>query len=138
MKKILIIAVALSLGGCAQQLAEFKAGLSAAQNFSITQGQVDAARATYDGTILAPLNTYASWPRCKTGQAVTATNLCHDRVLLKKIRTADNTVANGLDNLQDLVTSGNNSGAVAAYNSLKSAIAIAQSLIAASGVTGIK
>lgn len=124
----------LILGGCAG----ITNTLSAIQGYTVTQNMIDASRSTYDGTILAPMTTYASWRRCRTGEALSANNLCHDRNLLKKIRTADVAVNTTLNNLQDLVTSGNNSGAVAAYKSLQNAIVTAQSLIAASGVAGIK
>jgi hypothetical protein len=135
----LIVALAVSLGACSTPFGQgISNTIAAIQGYTVTQNMIDASRSTYDGTILAPLTTYASWRRCRTGEAVTVTNLCHDRFLLKKIRTADASVASLLNQLQDLVTSGNNSGAVAAYKSLQQAIVTAQSLIAASGVNGIK
>lgn len=136
MKKILIILVALSLGGCATQFGEhISSVISAAQNFEITQGQVDSARNSYDGFVLAPLHKYAALPRCKTGQILTLNNPCHDRKLLKKINNVDTQVAKAFLDTQNSITSGDNKGAVAAYSTLTGLIGIAKALIAQTGVS---
>lgn len=135
MKKFLIIALAISLGGCATKFGTSVANVvSAAQNFSITQGQLDSTRTTYDGFVLAPLNKYASLVRCKTGQTLTLNNPCHDRVLLKKIRAVDAKIEIAFNNTQDKITSGDSKGAVSAYQSLNDAIAIAKELINQTGI----
>lgn len=136
MKKVLVVLVAISLGGCATQFGErISSVVSAAQNFSITQGQVDAARNGYDGLVLAPLAKYSSLPRCKTGQTFSLNTPCHDKKLLKQIREVDKSVAKAFDDTQDAITSGDNKGAVAAYNTLKSTIEVAKALINQTGVS---
>lgn len=135
MKKYLaVVLIAISLGGCAQ-LKEFNTAISAAQNFTVTQGQVDSARNSYDGFVLAPLRKYAMLPRCKTGQTLTLNNPCHDRKLLKQIREVDKQVEQAFANTQRRITSGDNQGAVAAYNVLMDAIGIAKALINQTGVS---
>lgn len=136
MKKVIaILIVTLALGGCAKELETLRSGISAAQNFKVTQGQVDTARNSYDGFVLAPLRKYASLPRCKTGQTLTLNNPCHDRKLLKQIRTVDAQVAKAFNDTQNSITSGDNEGAVAAYTTLKGLIDIAKALIAQTGMT---
>lgn len=136
MKKILILLAALSLAGCSTQFGErVSTVISAAQNFTVTQGQVDAARNSYDGFVLAPLFKYARLPRCKTGQTLSLNNPCHDRKLLKQIREVDKQVAVAFVKTQNSITSGDNQGAVAAYNSLTSLIDIAKALINQTGVS---
>lgn len=124
-----IALVAISLGACST--------IQAINGLSISQNQVDAARNTYDGTILVPLAKYASMPRCAPGTKMTIALPCHDKALLKKLRDADRAVAKAIDDTQDMVTSGNNTGAVAAFKTLQTAITAAQGLVAASGVTSL-
>ena len=133
MKKILIICSLLFLTSCAGT--KIGDAISAAQNFSVTQGQVDASRNTYDGFVLAPLHKYAALPRCKTGQTLTLNNPCHDRALLKKINNVDIQVEKAFADTQNSVTSGDNKGAVAAYSTLSGLIDIAKALIAQTGVS---
>lgn len=140
MRKILNLFAALGLAvlvtGCATQFGErISTVFSVAQKFEITQGQIDAARSTYDGTVLAPLYKYASLPRCRTGQKLTLNNPCHDRRLLKQIREVDKSIARAFADTQDRLTSGDNKGAVAAYDSLMSAIDVAKALINQTGVS---
>lgn len=136
MKKVLIIIAALSLTGCATQFGQkVSSVISAAQNFEVTQGQVDSARSTYDGFVLAPLNKYADLPRCKTGQKLTLANPCHDRNLLKQLRGVDKDVDKTIIDTQNRITSGDNKGAVAAYQTLMSTIELGKSLIAQTGIS---
>lgn len=136
MKKVFLIIAALSLAGCATPFGErISTVISAAQNFEVTQGQLDSARSTYDGFVLAPLNKYASLPRCKTGQKFSINVPCHDRVLLKQIRSEDRIIARSINDTQNAITSGDNKGAVAAYRALTQAIELAKSLIANTGVS---
>lgn len=110
--------------------------LSAVAGFTITQGQLDAARNTYDATVLAPLRTYARWPRCRTGQTITLAAPCHDRALLAKIREGDKVAARAFVNAQNAITNGDNTGIAAAWNTLNAAIDAATQLISISGVNG--
>jgi hypothetical protein len=140
MKKVLIIAaVALTLGGCGTQFGTRLSGIgetiSAVQNFSITQGQVDSARNTYDGLVLAPMHKYALLPYCKAGKTLTISNPCHDRKLLKQIRETDKAVEKAFSDTQNSITSGDNSGAVAAYKTLNTAIDLAKTLINQTGIS---
>lgn len=137
MKRIIpTLLVALMLGGCSTQFGErISSVISATQKFSVSQGQLDAARNSYDGTVLAPLAKYAAMPRCKTGQTINLNNPCHDRIILKKLRNADKSVGLAFADTQNMITSGDNNGAVAAYDSLKIAISLATDLIHQSGVS---
>lgn len=122
MKRIILaVAVALSLAGCAA-FDNIKSVFTAAANFNVTQAQLDTVRDLYDGGALAALKSYAGFPTCATGTAFSLTNRCHDKVLLKKMRNADKAVAAAFDATQDQITSGNSSGAVAAYKTLQIAI----------------
>lgn len=109
--------------------------ISAAQNFKITQGQVDSARNSYDGFVLAPLRKYALLPRCKTGQSFSLNIPCHDRKLLKQIREVDKSVDKAFADTQNRITSGDDKGAVAAYSSLMNLIDVAKALINQTGVS---
>lgn len=129
----LALALASPLGACAQ----LTKTIEAINGYAVTQNQIDAARSTYDGSVLVPLAKYASFPRCARGTSIGLTNLCHDGPLLKRLRDADRVVAKAFDETQDMVTSGNNQGAVAAYGTLKAAIAAAQALITTARVPGV-
>jgi hypothetical protein len=117
--------VALSLGACQS--------IQAIQGFTVTQGQLDAAQNTYDGTVLAPLHKYAALKACPAGQKFSLTAPCHESALLKQIRAGDKVAAKAFSDTQDMITSGNNTGAVAAYKSLQTAVQTVQGLIAVSG-----
>lgn len=135
MKKLIaVIVVALSLTGCAT-IDKVQTAISAAQNFEVTQGQVDAARSSYNGFVLAPLVKYARLPRCKTGEKLTLNNPCHDRKLLKQIREVDKQVEKGFADTQNRIISGDNKGAVAAYNSVLNLVDIAKALISQTGIS---
>jgi hypothetical protein len=135
MKKILILFAALSLSGCATQFGErITEAISAVQHFTITQGQLDTARTAYDGAVLAPMRRYAMLPYCKRGQIFSINVPCHDRGLLSKIRNADRVVEKGFAETQAKITSGDNTGAVLAYDTLKFNIDLAKVLIGKSGV----
>lgn len=136
MKKIaILLALSLVLGGCATQFGTLSNTISAVQNFTVTQGQVDTARSSYDGFVLAPLHKYALLPRCKTGQAFILENPCHDRKLLKQINKVDEQVAKAFVDTQNNIISGDNKGAVAAYTSLTGLIDIAKALISQTGMS---
>lgn len=136
MKRFIVLALAFSLSGCVgTPVAKFASdAIAAVQNFTITQDQLDAARSGYDGAVLAPLHKYSSLPRCKTGQALTINAPCHDRVLLKKLRTVDKQIDIAFSNVQARVSSNDNTGASAAYSTLQEAIATAKAIINQTGV----
>lgn len=130
MKKLLLAAcLVVLLPGCAT--------IQAVQGFTVTQGQLDAAESTYDGTVLAPFHKYAALKACAPGQTITVANPCHDKALLKKIRAADKEAAKAFSDTQDAITSGDNKGAVAAYNAMKTAVGIVQALINLSGASAL-
>lgn len=137
MKRIAaLILVAFALAGCASNpFSKIGTVIEAAQNFTVTQGQVDAARNSYNGFVLAPLVKYARLPRCKTGEKLTLQNPCHDRVLLKQIREVDKKVSWAFTDTQNRIISGDNKGAAAAYSSLMNLVDIAKAMIAQTGVT---
>lgn len=142
MKKILIILLATSfLGGCAgTRLGDFIGTITnaskAAANFAVTQNELDGTRNTYDGTFLASLKSYAIMPRCPKGTSFSISNRCHDRAILKKMRNADAVVDTAFNSTQDQITSGNNAGAVAAYNTLKTAITAAKQILTDNNLIG--
>lgn len=135
MKKVLIILAALGLSGCASQFGTISTVVSAVQNFTVTQGQIDSARNSYDGFVLAPLTKYAQLPRCKIGQKLTLNNPCHDRKLLKQIREVDKSIEKAFIDTQNRITSGDNKGAAAAYSTLISTIDVAKALINQTGIS---
>lgn len=139
MKKLLIVAaLSLSLAGCADNpFKDIGGAISAAQGFEVKQNQVDAVRNSYNGFVLAPLVKYARLPRCRTNEKLTFENPCHDRKLLKEIRAVDKRVAIAFTDTQNRIISGDNKGAVAAYNSLMSLVDIAKAMIAQTGVAAL-
>lgn len=126
---ILLLAVALS--GCASLNDKIKA----VSGFAVTQSQLDAAQSTYDGTSLVSLDKYAALPRCKTGQTFKLTVPCHDRAILVNWRNVDKSVAQGFANTQMSIASGDNTGAVAAWNTLQNALNVAKQIAASSGAS---
>lgn len=135
MKKIIAISLALVLSGCATDFGtRITETISAVSNFSVTQSQLDTVRSSYDGTVLAPLRRYAMLPYCKKGQTISISVPCHDRGLLAQLRLADKSVGIAFTDTQSKIDSGDNKGAVIAYNLLTAAIDTAKALIAKSGV----
>jgi hypothetical protein len=128
-KLIPALLLALALAGCST--------LQAVNGYAVTQGQLDGTQNAYDGTALATLKGYAGLPRCAPGTAFSLTNRCHDKALLKKMRNADAAVSAALNATQDQITSGNNSGAVAAYNTLQTTIAAIKQIISDNSLSGI-
>lgn len=136
MKKIIAILLILLLTGCSTQFGErISKAIAIAQNFTVTQTQVDVARNSYDGLVLVPLVKYASLQRCKLNQKFSLNVPCHDRKLLKKIREVDKQVDAAFVDTQTRINSGDNEGALAAYNTLISIIDVAKSLINQTGVS---
>lgn len=117
MKKLILV-FGLLLAGCAGQLATIT-------NFSVTQDQVDAARAGYDGAFLAPLRRYALLPRCNPGQDFIH-NGCHDAASLARLRGIDRQIASDFKDVQALMRSGNAPALQAAWTVLTNHIADAK------------
>lgn len=136
-KHIILITSALLLTGCSTSFGQrlrLNDAVSVIQNFAITQSQVDTARNSYDGLVLAPMTKYAALPRCKLNQKITLEQPCHDRYLLRKLREVDKQVNIGFSNTQIRIDSGDNAGAVSAYKTLMDAVEVAKSLIRQTGV----
>lgn len=134
MKKIfLIIALGLSLTAC-QTPSSFLNDIQAVGGFSVTQSQIDAARATYDATFLTPAARYRSLPTCKSGQTFLK-NQCKDNSIVLQLQASDKTVESAFNQMQALVNSGNNSGLVAAYQTLQTAISTAQGLLVVNSIS---
>lgn len=130
MKRIILaVMLSIALAGCTT--------IQALQGFTVTQGQLDAAQNTYDGTVLTPLHKYAALAMCPPGQTFTIAKPCHDSALLKKIRAGDKIASQAFADTQSAITSGDNKGAVAAYNTMKTAVGTVQALIALSGATSL-
>lgn len=128
-----LLAFGVVLSGCAgTKLGDM---IEAVQGYTITQGQLDAARTTYDGTVLAPLHRYAVLPRCGPGKSFSISAPCHDKAMLKKLGDADIVAGKAFSDTQDMITSGNSSGSVAAWKSLQIAIDAVKGLLAASGAS---
>lgn len=121
MRRIAVaIVLALSLSGCATTQAIF--------GFNVTQGQLDAARSSYDALFLTPAAHYRLLPLCQAGQTFLK-NQCRLSWLTKKLQLADKEVEKGFNDVQAMIASGNSSGAVAAFKVLNVSIATAQSLL---------
>lgn len=129
---------ALTSSGCSStQWADFKTKIAAINNFAVTQSQLDGATATYNGTSLAALHRYALLPRCAVGAKFTLSTPCHDPAILKKWSQADLDVDAGFTKTQAQITAGNNSGAVAAWTLLQTALSTAASIATQSGVNAL-
>jgi hypothetical protein len=131
MRKHLALLAIILLGAMAAGCQQMKA----ISGFAITQNQLDAAESTYDGTSLVALDKYAALPACKAGQAFSLQIPCHDKATLKKWRSIDNDVATGISHTQNAITSGDNTGAVGAWNALQTALTAAQQIAASSGAS---
>lgn len=123
----LTLSLVFSLAGCTT--------FNAINGFSVTQKQLDAAQNTYDGTSLVSLDKYSALVTCKNGQSFTLQVPCHDKAILKKWRNIDKSVADAISSTQDMITSGNNTGAVAAWNVLQTALKSAKDISASSGAS---
>lgn len=100
----------------------------------ITQNEVDSTRATYDSAMSVAAH-YRQLGYCKTGTVWTVALPCADRTLAAKIQAADAAVAKGFNALQAQVTSGNTTGAQAAYATLQTLITAAEALTAGIGAS---
>lgn len=128
--------VSLALGGCSTVDAVNKFN-NAVQGYEATQGDVDAARQSYNATVLTPMLHYSVLPRCKTGQTFSFQIPCHDRVILKKWRGVDREVVAGLDRAQVMVRNGNNKGAAGVMATVANLIATGKGLVQQAGIATV-
>ena len=134
MKRIfLVLTLALGLASCAQ-LQSLQDTLSIASNVTITQNEIDAVRSGYDAGFLAPAAHYRSLPLCLKGQTFIK-NQCRTHKLTVRLQAADDAVFNAFNDVQAMITSGNNSGASAAFQALKSAVQAAKDIITANNIS---
>lgn len=132
MKKILpVMVLAISLGGCAT-ISNIQSTLSVATGFSIDQNKVDATRETYVA-FLKGVAQYGAYPKCLSGQNF-FTNGCHDAPTLKKLQGVKNSVRDGLADVQAKLNSGDSTGALAAFNTAKTALTTGQGILASFGI----
>ena len=134
MKRFLIVAaLAIGLGACAQ-LQSLQDTLSIASNVTITQNEIDTVRSSYDAGFLAPAAHYRSLPLCLKGQTFIK-NQCRTHKLTMRLQAADNAVFNAFNDVQAMITSGDNSGVSAAFRALKSAVQAAKDIITANNIS---
>jgi hypothetical protein len=132
-----LLAFALPLGGCVTDSVGTVFG--AVNGVTITQGQIDAARASYIGLFLTPAAAY----RCVSFNADKTCNprpICavdqtflHDQCATKdaitKIQGTTKTLSTAMNSLQAQFNAGNNTGLYAAYAALQAGITAAAGLI---------
>jgi hypothetical protein len=125
---LLAAALALSLGGCAA-LDTLETGTSAVTN----QNNLDAARAAYDGAVLAPAAKYRQLGYCATGTAATLLKPCADRSVVAKLQGVNSQVIAEFNNIQGMINAGNQTGVVAEFTVLNSLISTAEGIVATVG-----
>lgn len=103
-------------------------------NFTVTQSEVDAARAAYDAAFLTPAAHYRSLGYCGIGKFATLMVPCADRAVVAKLQAADQNVQTAEAALQAQITAGNTSGISAAYQALVTAVNTAEALTVSLGV----
>ena len=130
---LVVIALAGSLCGCAA-IQEFKDGIAAAEGYTITQTTLDDARTAYNAAFLVPAANYRNLGFCAAGAKATLAKPCADKPTVDKLKAADAVVSVAFDNVQAMITSGNNSGLAASYSTLQYAIQTAEQIAAAAGV----
>ena len=130
---LVVIALAGSLCGCAA-IQEFKDGIAAAEGYTITQKALDDAREGYNATFLVSAANYRKLGYCASGTKATLAKPCADRATVAKLQAADAVVNVAFNNLQSMITSGNNTGLAASYSTLQYAIQTAEQIAAAAGV----
>lgn len=132
-----LLALALPLGGCA--IDGVGTVFGAVQNVTITQGQIDAARASYIGLYLTPAAAYRCVsfnpdktcnprPICAADQTFLH-DQCATKDAIKKIQGTTKTLSAALAALQAQFNAGNNTGIYAAYAALQTGITAAAGLI---------
>ena len=133
-RKIAIVAaLASSLAGCAT-IDELKSAIAGAEAFTVTQKALDDAREGYNATFLVSAANYRKLGYCASGTKATLAKPCADRATVAKLQAADAVVNVAFNNLQSMITSGNNTGLAASYSTLQYAIQTAEQIAAAAGV----
>jgi hypothetical protein len=131
--KVAALSIMLALGGC-QTIDAIGKFNNAVQGFEATQGDIDAARTSYNASVLTPMLHYSVLVRCKKGQIFTFAVPCHDAAILKKWRGVDAEIAAGLDRAQVMVTNGNNKGAAGVMAVVFNLISTGTSLVKQAGI----
>jgi hypothetical protein len=116
----LLLLFSLALGGCLST--------------TVSQAQLDAARATYDSAFLTPAARYRQLGYCATGTTATLARPCADRATVAKLRAVDGQIHAAFTALQSEVTAGGGSTVVSDFSALQSLISGAETLIASLGV----
>lgn len=124
-KLLLLIPLALSLGGCAVLTALTGPPL----NNPITGRTVYELRAGYDAAFLIPATNYSRLPLCLTGHKFTATVPCAQRSVLLKLQKADKAVQSALDRLQQFTLANPTLNGAAYIAAAQDAIIEAESLL---------
>jgi hypothetical protein len=131
-----LLALALPLAACSTPLGKT---LDAINGLTITQGQIDAARASYIGLFLTPAAHYRCVsfnsdktcnprPICADGQTFLG-DQCATRAAIQKIQATTATLSKAVNDLQAQFSAGSNRGLYAAYAGLQAAITAAAGLI---------
>ncbi len=121
----LAFASILSLGLLASGCASVNTALTAATSFHVTQRDVDSATAAY-GASQAVALAYLRLPRCGTP----VVQPCARHTTVAVIKADDRAIYQALHDTQTAVSTGNDRGAVAAYNQLQIVLGTYQTLIA--------
>ena len=127
------LGAALMLSGCST-VENLGTAFNVAAGFTVTQSELDAARAGYDGLFLVPVSNYRNLGFCAAGTKATLAKPCADKSTTLKLAAADAVVNAAFSNVQSMISSGNNTGISAAYGALQQAISSAEQLAATYGV----
>lgn len=119
-KHFAVALICAALAGCAAG-----STLGSLGSFTVTQKMVDDAVTVY-GTSEAIAVAYLKLPRCGTPEV----QPCARHTTVAVIKADDAAIYKAIHDTQAAVSSGNNTGAVAAYNTLQSALTAYQSLTA--------
>lgn len=132
-----LLALALPLGGCVTD--DIGTIFGAVNGVTITQGQIDAARASYIGLYLTPAAHYRCVsfnpdktcnprPICAADQTFIQ-DQCATRAAVLKIQATTKTLSTALNGLQAQFAAGNSTGLPAALSALQTGITAAAGLI---------
>lgn len=129
MRKVLLCALLVTaLGGCG-----LPPLIEAANSATVTQAQLDQAETSYTAA-LTVMRNYRQLGFCATGTTATLAKPCADRATVAKMVAANAVVQGEFTDLQNAITSGDNTGALSIYTLLQQGIANAKLLQTAVGV----
>lgn len=117
MRKFFALAVALALGGCLTT--------------TVTQGQLDTVRASYDAAFLTPAAHYRQLGYCRAGTKWTLAKPCADRATVARLRSTDKKLHAAFNNMQVDVMVGDGAATLSDFYLLQTLIENARALIAA-------